>query len=340
MEGSAGEQDIGVCASGLATELATLPASTASGKGFFWVAVWKELKKWRRLPLGPLALVFKMERSVAVSRNSRSRLDDASVRHKEFDSAAPVEPRLGASAPASRTGSVRELALIVGVGPGLGVALAKRLAKEGMAVVMASRNAERLDRLADEIRGAGGVAVAYGCDATSEISVCELFRHVCARHGVPNLVVYALQGSGPGKAVDIEVPAFEDCWKHNCLGAFLVARQAARSMIPLARGTILLTGSTSSLLGRAGHLNLAVGKFGQRALAQVLARELCPQGIHVAHLIIDADINEGNGNHDGQPRSEPEHICESVLSLHRQPRTAWTSEADVRPWNETFWEHC
>jgi NAD(P)-dependent dehydrogenase (short-subunit alcohol dehydrogenase family) len=339
MGGSAGEQDIGVCALGLATEVATLPAPSAPAKAVFWGAAWKELKKWRRLSLGPLALVFKMERSVAVTRNSRKRVDDASFRHRELN-AAPVEPVRAASEPALSAGPVRELALIVGVGPGLGIALAKRLAKDGMVVVMASRNAERLDRLADEIRGAGGIAVAYGCDATSETSVSELFQHVCSRHGVPNLVVYALQSFGPGKAVDIELPAFEDCWKHNCLGAFLVARQAARSMIPLARGTIVLTGSTSSLLGRAGHLNLAVGKFGQRALAQVLARELCPQGIHVAHLIIDADINEGSGSNDGQPQAEPEHICESVLSLHRQPRTAWTSEADVRPWNETFWEHC
>jgi NAD(P)-dependent dehydrogenase (short-subunit alcohol dehydrogenase family) len=119
-----------------------------------------------------------------------------------------------------------------------------------------------------------------------------------------------------------------------------VAREAARAMVPLARGTIILVGSTSSLLGRAGHLNLAAGKFGQRALAQVMARELWPQGIHVAHLIIDADIHEGEERPDGGPQTAPEHVSEIVVSLHRQQSTAWTSEMDVRPWNERFWEHC
>jgi NAD(P)-dependent dehydrogenase (short-subunit alcohol dehydrogenase family) len=223
--------------------------------------------------------VFKVERSMAVTRNSRNRLVDAARHHKEFKTAALVAPLEAARGPALAACPVKELALVVGVGPGLGFALAKRLAREGMAVVMASRNAERLDSLTREIRDDGGMAVAYGCDATSEISVSELFQHVCARHGVPNLVVYSLQSCGPGNAVDIEVPAFEDSWRHNCLGAFLVAREAARTMVPLARGTILFTGSTSSLLGRAGHLNLAVGKSGQCALAQVLPRELCPLGI-------------------------------------------------------------
>jgi len=123
-------------------------------------------------------------------------------------------------------------------------------------------------------------------------------------------------------------------------GAFLVSREAARSMLPLKRGTIVLMGSTSSLIGRAGYLNLAVGKFGQRALAQVLARELWPDGIHITHLIIDADINERAETEADAPRADPAHISEVVLSVHRQANTAWTSELDVRPWNERFWERC
>jgi NAD(P)-dependent dehydrogenase (short-subunit alcohol dehydrogenase family) len=173
-----------------------------------------------------------------------------------------------------------------------------------------------------------------------ETSVKSLFSLVRANHGAPILVIYSLQSFGPGEVVDVEVAAFEDGWKHNCLGSFLVARTAAREMLPQAEGTIVLVGSTSSMIGRSGHLNLAVGKFGQRALAQVLARELWPKGIHVAHVVIDADITDDQTNADEEAHADPWHIAEVVLNLHNQPRTAWTSEIDIRPWNEKFWEHC
>ena len=307
-------------------------------------SLWNKLKRWRRIHFGPLALVFKFERSVDITRNSHLRLKSALRRHQNWVKVLQKQPTGDDPETARRSSEVHgpkdELALIVGVGPGFGYALARRLANEGLAVVLASRNASRLDTLTNEIEAAGGIAFAYGCDATSEASVEELFAHVRAQHGVPNLVVYSLQSFVPGQTIDIELPAFENGWKHNCLGAFLVAREAARSMLPLRRGTIVLTGSTSSLLGRAGHLNLAVGKFAQRALAQVLARELWPKGIHVAHLVIDADIHEGIESDDGEPQTDPDHIAEIVVSLHRQPSTAWTSELDVRPWNEQFWEHC
>jgi NAD(P)-dependent dehydrogenase (short-subunit alcohol dehydrogenase family) len=102
----------------------------------------------------------------------------------------------------------------------------------------------------------------------------------------------------------------------------------------------VFVGSTSSLIGRAGHLNLAVGKFGQRALAQVMARELWPRGIHVVHAVVDADIAEEPLQAATTPQSDPSHIAAAILALHRQPKTAWTSELDLRPWNERFWEHC
>jgi NAD(P)-dependent dehydrogenase (short-subunit alcohol dehydrogenase family) len=164
--------------------------------------------------------------------------------------------------------------------------------------------------------------------------------YVLSDLGIPNLVIYAVQGFGPGRALDVEVPLFEDCWRQNCLGAFIVAREAARAMLPHSRGTIVLVGSTSGLVGRADHLNLAVGKFGLRALSQVMARELWPKGIHVVHLLIDADIKEHESVDAGEPQAYPEDISELVYSLHRQPRSSWTSEIDARPWNERFWEHC
>lgn len=313
--------------------------------------LWRNLKRLRKIRLGPIALAFKFERATSITSNSRHRLTSALSRHKNWVQSLPAPADDRELAAPQRAVQLHEstrllahgageLALIIGVGPGFGYALARRLASEGMAVVLASRDAHRLDALASEIEATGGISFAYGCDATCERSVTELFAHVKKLHGVPNLVVYSLQSFGPGQAIEIELPAFEDGFRRNCLGAFLVAREAARSMLPLNRGTIVLTGSTSSLIGRAGHLNLAVGKFGQRALAQVLARELWPKGIHVAHLVIDADIHEGVDSDEGAPQSDPNHLAELVVSLHRQPNTAWTSELDARPWNERFWEHC
>lgn len=241
--------------------------------------------------------------------------------------------------PSANASSIDETALIVGVGPGYGFELARRFAASGMRVALASRNAERLDELVSELVSLGGKVVAYGCDATHEKSVQELFSRVTADFGTPHLVVYAVQGWFPGKLIDTEVAAFEDSWRQNCLGGFIVAREAAKAMVLLKRGSIILTGSTSSLMGRASHLNLAVGKFGLRAVAQVLAREIWPSGVHVAHVVIDADVKESD-EFESFPQSEPAHLADAVYNLHRQPKTAWTSEMDFRPWNERFWEHC
>jgi NAD(P)-dependent dehydrogenase (short-subunit alcohol dehydrogenase family) len=210
-----------------------------------------------------------------------------------------------------------------------------------MRVAIASRNAERLDALADELNSTGACMVrAYGCDATNEHSVKNLICHISKDLGVPNLVIYSLQDFCPGRTLEIELPAFESCWRQNCLGGFVVAREAARAMLILNRGTIVLIGSPSGMVGRAGHLNLAVGKFGLRALAQVMSRELSPSGIHVVHLVIDGEIREDDLFADNVPQADPEHVCDVVLALHRQPKTVWTSEIDVRPWNEKFWERC
>ena len=143
---------------------------------------------------------------------------------------------------------------------------------------------------------------------------------------IPHLVVYAVQGFAPGRAIDTETSVFEECWRQNCLGAFIVAREAARNMLPLKRGTLVLVGSTSGTIGRAAHLNLAVGKFGLRALAQVMARELWPEGIHVVHVIIDGDIREENSIHvhDHQVRlagfEQRHRLLPAAGHLHREPK--------------------
>src|SRR5262249_27779410 len=160
-------------------------------------------------------------------------------------------------------------------------------------------------------RAGTGVAL-YGADATDEQDVGTLFDRILAQHGAPVLVVYSIQDFGPGNGIEISVPAFENAWRHNCLGAFLVARSAGELMREAGRGSIFLVGSTSSLVGRAGHMTLAVGKFGQRALAQVLARELWPAGIHVAHVIVDADIAEQPELNERHVQSHPDDIAESI----------------------------
>jgi len=209
-----------------------------------------------------------------------------------------------------------------------------------MRLAIASRNAERLDGLVREIRGSAVQPVqAYGCDATDEQSVQRLIALVTQDLGPPDLVIYSVQSFGPGRAIDIEVAAFEQGLRQNCLGGFIVAREAARSMRPRRQGSIVLVGSTSGIHARADHLNLAVGKFGLRAIAHVMARELWPEGIHVVHCVIDADIKEDGQPYDG-PQSDPDELAALILGLHHQPRSCWTSELDVRPWNERFWEHC
>jgi NAD(P)-dependent dehydrogenase (short-subunit alcohol dehydrogenase family) len=304
-------------------------------------SLWNSVKLWRRVPLGPVSLIFRAERTVPVSNNSRRRIIRRVRARLNPVSTKSTQKRVEERSKEPLQHDQSQTALVVGVGPGLGFALARKLAGSGFRVALASRNAERLDSLVQELHGPSGRDVhAYGCDATDEGSVKNLMSHVSKDFSEPQLVVYCVQAFCPGKSVDTELAAFEACWRQNCLGGFIVAREAARRMMTSHRGTIVLIGSTSGMIGRADHLNLAVGKFGLRAVAQVMARELWPLGIHVAHLVIDADIKENEDFDEAVPQAHPEHIADLVYMLHRQPISAWTSELDVRPHNETFWQHC
>ena len=231
----------------------------------------------------------------------------------------------------------RDVAIIVGVGPGLGAALASRFVKEGLLVAVAARHGEQLEPIAKE---AG--ARAYTCDAGDEKSVKDLFAAVQRDFGEPSLVAYNAGAYLPKPVLETEASEFERCWRIGCFGGFLVGREAARAMLPAGRGTILFTGATASLRGGAGFVNLAVGKFGLRAVAQSMARELGPKGIHIAHIIIDgqiaAEYRPGRSRKDRGPDSfmEPDAIAEAYWQLHRQPRSAWTLELDLRPWVEKF----
>jgi NAD(P)-dependent dehydrogenase (short-subunit alcohol dehydrogenase family) len=235
--------------------------------------------------------------------------------------------------------SKTETAIVVGVGPGLGLALVKAFAGAGLAVAMAARDENRLVAL--KTGDTGGGIKAYACDSTDPSSVSALFERASAELGEPDVVVYNAGAFQPGGILEIAAEDFERCWKVGCLGGFLVGQAAAKRMVPRGAGTILFTGATAALRGSARFANLAVPKFGLRALAQSMARELGPQGIHVAHVVVDGQIESERHQHLAGERGPdsllaPDAIAETYLHLHRQPRSAWTQELDLRPWVEKF----
>jgi len=229
-----------------------------------------------------------------------------------------------------------KVALVVGAGPGLGAALARRFAAGGYKVAVARRQTDDVAALAEEIGGK-----AYACDAADHTSVTALFDGVAADLGTPTLVSYNAGAYSPGSVLEITAEEFERCWRIGCLGGFNVGQAAARGMVEAGGGTLLFTGATAALRGGKGFVNLAVGKFGLRALAQSMARELGPQGVHVAHLIIDGQIASDRPGYSAAERGEdhvlkPEAIAEAAWFLHSQHRSAWTQELDLRPYVEKW----
>jgi NAD(P)-dependent dehydrogenase (short-subunit alcohol dehydrogenase family) len=221
----------------------------------------------------------------------------------------------------------KPVAIVVGVGPGLGAALVRRFAAEGMAVALAARKADKLKDLAQETGGR-----AYACDAASEREVESLFGAVGRDLGSPRLVVFNAGGFLRKPVAEIEASEVEAVWRNGCLAGFLVGRAAARAMQPAGSGTILFTGATAALRGGAQFAAFAIAKFGLRALAQSMARELGPRGIHVAHVVIDGVIGE-----DAEmSKLQPAHIADAYWHLHRQEKSVWAQEIDLRPWTERF----
>jgi NAD(P)-dependent dehydrogenase (short-subunit alcohol dehydrogenase family) len=237
-------------------------------------------------------------------------------------------------------------AVVVGVGSsaGLGAALARRFAKEGLLVIVAGRTAARLATVAAEIREAGGSAEVVVADATRETDVVSLLN-AASQRGTLSLVAYNVGNNAMIPSLEISAAQFETMWRQNALGGFLVGREAVRRMLPQGSGTILYTGATASLRARPPFLAFASAKAALRAVAQGLAREFGPQGIHVAHVVIDGviggeyarsrfpDFVAAKGK-DGL--LAPDEIAEAYWALHRQPRSAWTHELDLRPFKEAF----
>lgn len=244
------------------------------------------------------------------------------------------------------TGS-RGACLVVGVGEGVGGAIAKAFAAEGYAVCMTrrARNLDQLDSLADEIRAAGGTAHAFGVDAREEGEVIALFDRIEAEVGPLEVVVFNIGANVRFGIVETTSRVFTKVWEMACFAGFLAGREAARVMGPRGRGTILFTGATASIRGRDGFAAFAAAKAGLRALAQSMSRELGPKGIHVAHVVVDGAI-DGNftranrtdveGLLEADAILKPEQIAANYVWLHNQQRSAWTHELDLRPWSESW----
>ena len=227
-----------------------------------------------------------------------------------------------------------ETALIVGAGEGLSASLARLFAREKIGVALAARRTEKLGALCRETG-----AYAYACDAASADDVERLFGMVEREVGVPDLVVYNASARARGAFIDLVPAEVAQAILVSAFGGFLVAQQAARRMLPNRRGAILFTGASASVKGYPQSAPFAMGKFALRGLAQSMARELSPQGIHVAHFVIDGGIGSATRtNPPDRPDSwlDPDAIALSYWNVLQQPRSAWSWEIELRPWVEKF----
>lgn len=230
-------------------------------------------------------------------------------------------------------------AVVVGVGPGLGLSLVRKFAAEGLMVAAVARTASEMEELsegdhADRIR-------AYDCDATDEKAMKDLFARLDDE--MPPIVLTAFNAGTfqRGKVEDISVEDYERCWRVGALGGFITGKLAAKRMKAHGEGTILFTGATAAMRGGAGFANLSGPKFALRSLAQSMARELGPENIHVAHVVIDGQILSDRYADEADQRGpdallNPDEIAKTYWHLHTQHRSAWTQELDLRPWSEKF----
>jgi NAD(P)-dependent dehydrogenase (short-subunit alcohol dehydrogenase family) len=227
-----------------------------------------------------------------------------------------------------------ETALIVGAGEGLSASLARLFAREGMRVALAARQTQKLAALCSEVG-----ARAFACDAAEPAQVTRLFEEVESQIGAPDAVIYNASARSRGPFVDLVPADVERALAVSAFGGFLVAQQAVRRMLPKGHGAVLFTGASASVKGYAQSAPFAMGKFALRGLAQSMARELSPRGIHVAHFVIDGAIrNPGRTEPPDAPDSmlHPDAIAATYLHVLRQPRSAWTWEVELRPWVERF----
>jgi NAD(P)-dependent dehydrogenase (short-subunit alcohol dehydrogenase family) len=235
--------------------------------------------------------------------------------------------------------------LVVGAGDATGGAIARRFAREGFetCIVRRARHIDDLNALAEDIKKDGGSAHAFGVDARDEDEVVNLFATIEKDIAPLGVVVFNIGGNVNFPITEMTSRVYRKVWEMSCFAGFLTGREAAKAMLPRGEGTILFTGATASIRGGAGYSAFAGAKHSLRALAQSLARELGPQGIHVAHVIIDGAIDttfvkerfpERYALREKDGILQPEDIAENYWHLHCQNRSAWTHEMDLRPWME------
>ncbi|HWI25819.1 MAG TPA: SDR family oxidoreductase [Stellaceae bacterium] len=239
----------------------------------------------------------------------------------------------------------KEVALIIGAGDALGGAIAQRFARAGMTACVVRRHGEKLAPLVDDIRSAGGEALAFGVDARREEQVTELVARIERDIGSIEVAVFNIGANVRFPIRETTSRVYFKVWEMGCFAGFLAGREAAKVMVPRGRGTILFTGASASLRGRDGFAAFAGAKHALRGLAQSMARELGPLGIHVAHTVIDGAIDTEFIRENFPERYAlkaqdgilaPDAIAENYWLLHRQPRSAWTHEIDLRPWMENW----
>ena len=238
-----------------------------------------------------------------------------------------------------------KVAVIVGAGDAIGSAITRKFAQRGLTVCALRRNGEKLVPLVDELNNLGLKAHGYSCDARQEEQVMERFAAIAQDIGDIEVVVFNIGANVPMGILDTDSRKFFKMWEMACFSGFLTGREAARYMTQRGRGTILFTGATASVRGAAGFAAFASAKHGLRALAQSMARELGPQNIHVAHVVIDAAVDTQwimDNFPDARALKEkdgivaPDDLATNYVMLYDQPRNAWTFELDLRPWTERW----
>lgn len=238
-----------------------------------------------------------------------------------------------------------KVVLVVGAGDATGSAVARRFAKEGFIACVARRNGDQLTPLVEQIKAEGGRAVPFGCDCRKEDLVIDLVETIERDIGPIEVAVHNIGGNVNFPITETTARVYFKVWEMGCFSGFLTGREVAKRMLQRQRGTILFTGATASVRGGSGFASFAGAKHGLRALAQSMARELGPEGLHVAHVVIDGAIDtkwieemfpERYALKDRDGILDPDVIAENYWNLHCQPRNAWTHELDLRPWTEPW----
>jgi NAD(P)-dependent dehydrogenase (short-subunit alcohol dehydrogenase family) len=239
----------------------------------------------------------------------------------------------------------KPVAVIIGAGDATGGAIARRFAKGGLVACPVRRNADALSPLVETIIADGGEVVPFGCDARDEDQMAALFANIEQNIGPIEVAVFNIGANVPSPIVEETARKYRKIWEMACFAGFLMGREAARLMAPRGKGTIIFTGATASIRGSANFAAFAGAKHALRALAQSMARELAPKGVHVAHSIIDGAIDtafirdnfpDRYAMKDQDGILKPDDIAEAYWMLHMQPKSAWTHELDLRPWSEKW----